>query len=112
VAIALGDSGLARISMCLRSIHRNLQKCIPGDRDIVSRRTLLNRSMNVPDLPGGMMKSLEGKDDPIVSFATCDLSLLHKHDVCCGMTLMAWIQSTCKSSRYGISVVIRQAAQC
>jgi len=106
MAIAVRDSWLAGISVCLRRVHRNLQKCIPGDHDIVSRRTLLNRRINVAGLPCGMMKSLEGKDDPIESVATRRLNLLHKHDVRYGMALVPWIQSTFKSSGYRVSIVI------
>jgi hypothetical protein len=106
MSIAIGDSWLTGISVCLRRIHGNLQKCIPSDGDIVSGSTLLNRRMNVAGLPCGMMKSLAGKDDPIESVAIRSLSLLHKHDVRCGMTLVPWIQSTCESSWYRISAVI------
>ena len=91
MAIAVGDGWLTCISVGLCRIHGNLQKCIPGDSDIVSRGTLLNRRMNVPDLPCGMMKSLAGKDDPIETAATRRLGLLHKHDVGCGMTLVGRI---------------------
>jgi len=58
------------------------------------------------------MKSLAGKDDPIESIATRRLGLLHKDDVGCCMTLVAWIQSACKGIGYRISVVFPKAAQC
>ncbi len=111
MAIAVGDGGLTYVSVGLRGIHGNLQKCIPGDSDILSRGTLLNRRMNVPDLPCGMMKSLAGKDNPIETAAACRLGLLHKHDVGCGMTLVGRIQGTRKGGGYRISIVIPEAAQ-
>lgn len=107
VAIAIGDGWLTCFSVGLRRVHGNLQKCIPADGDIVSRSTLLNWRMNVADLPCWMMKSLARKDDAIESLATRRLGLLDKDDVACCMTLLAWIQSACKGSRYRISVVIR-----
>jgi len=106
MAIAVGDGGLTYVSVGLRGIHGNLQKCIPGDRDIFPRGTLLNRRINVPDLPCGVMKSLAGKDDSIETVATRRLGLLHKHDVGCGMTLVGRIQSACKGGGYRISIVI------
>jgi hypothetical protein len=52
-----------------------------------------------------MMKSLADKDDPIETIAARCLGLLHKHNMGCGVTLVPWIQSTCKGGRYRISVV-------
>jgi hypothetical protein len=112
VVIAIGDGWLTCISVGLRRVHGNLQKCIPADGDIVPRSTLLNWRINVADLPCWMMKSLAGKDDPIKSVATRRLGLLNKDDVGCCMTLVAWIQSACKGSAYRISVVIPKTAQC
>jgi hypothetical protein len=107
VAITVGDGWLARISMCLRRVHRNLQKCIPSHSNIVPRTTLLNRRIDVPHFPTGMMKSLTGKDDAIESIATRRLGLLYKHNMGCGVTLVPWIQSTCEGGRYRVSAVIR-----
>jgi hypothetical protein len=36
VAITVGDGWLARIGVCLRRVHGNLQKCISGHNNIVS----------------------------------------------------------------------------
>jgi hypothetical protein len=47
VSIAVGDGRLTRISVGLGCIHGNLQKRSSGDCDIVSRRTLPNRRMNI-----------------------------------------------------------------
>jgi hypothetical protein len=63
--------------------------------------------MYVMNLPGGMMKSLAGKDDSIESITTRCLGLLHKHNMGWGVTLVPRIQSTCEGGRYWISVVIR-----
>jgi hypothetical protein len=87
--------------MCLRRIHRNLQKCVPSDGDIVSGTTLLNQRTDIPNLPAGMMKSFTGKDHAIEPVTACRLCLLHKHNVSCGMPLMAWIQSACKLAGIG-----------
>jgi hypothetical protein len=107
MAIAIRDSWLACVSMCLRRIHGNLQKCIPSHGNIVSGPALLDWRMDVPNLPGGMVKSLSGKDDSIESITTRCLGLLHKHNMGCGVTLVPWIQVTCEGGRYRISVVIR-----
>jgi len=112
LAIAVSDGWLTCISMGLCRVHGNLQKCIPGDADVVSRSTLLNWRMNVPDPPCGMMEFLTRKGDAIESVATGRLCFLHKHNMGCGMALMAWIQSACKGGRYRISIVISQMTQC
>jgi len=107
MAIANRDSWLACVSVCLRRIHGNLQKCIPSHGNIVSGATLLDWRMDVANLPGGVVKSLTGKDDSIESITTRCLGLLHKHNMGCGVTLVPWIQSTCEGGRYRISVIIR-----
>jgi hypothetical protein len=107
MAIAFRDSWLTCVSVCLRRIQGNLQKCIPSHGNIVSGATLLDWRMDVPNLPGGMVKSLAGKDDSIESITTRCLGLLHKHNMGCGVTLVPWIESTCEGGWYRISVVIR-----
>lgn len=69
MAIAVRDSWLACISVCLRCVQENLQKCIPCNGDIVPGGTLLNRRLDVANLPSGMMKPLASKDNTIESVA-------------------------------------------
>lgn len=80
---------------------------MPGDDDIISRRTLLNWRINVAGPPCWKMKSFEDKNNPIESVASDRLGFLHKHNAGCGMTLMLRIQGARKGGRYRISIVIR-----